>query len=382
MEINAMQMEDIQTRMAEIKGLLDSEDADVEALSAEVDQLEARSAEIRAQAEARSELVAKIANGNLGEVIESRTDKVEVKEPMNLEEVRSSAAYENAYANYIKTGNDAECRALLSDLATSGTVPTATMVDSLVRTAWDREGIMRRVKKAYLKGSLKVGFEMSADDAAIHTEGGDAVNEENLTLGIVTLTPASIKKWISISDEAMDLTGGEFLRYVYDEIAYKIAKKAADTLVADIIACGTVSTATCPVVPVLAEATVGVGTIAKAIANLSDQASEPVIMMNKLTWAAFKAAQYANNYGVDPFEGLPVEFNNSITAYSAATTGVTYAIVGDLGYGALANFPNGEEITFKFDDLTLATSDLVKIVGREYVGLGVVAPKAFVKITK
>ena len=79
---------------------------------------------------------------------------------------------------------------------------------------------------------------------------------------------------------------------------------------------------------------------------------------------------------------MPVIFNNSLTAYSAATTGVTYCIVGDLGQGALANFPNGEEIGFKFDDLTLAAQDLVKITGRQFVGLGVVAPNAFAKITK
>ena len=34
------------------------------------------------------------------------------------------------------------------------------------------------------------------------------------------------------------------------------------------------------------------------------------------------------------------------------------------------------------DDLSLSEKDLVKIVGREYVGLGVVAPKAFVRIMK
>ena len=104
--------------------------------------------------------------------------------------------------------------------------------------------------------------------------------------------------------------------------------------------------------------------------------------MNKATFASFKAVQAAGNYGYDPFEGLPVKFNSTITAYSAATTGVTYAIVGDFGEGAIANFPNGEDITIKYDDLSLAESDLVKIVGREFVALGVVGPKSFVKITK
>ena len=104
--------------------------------------------------------------------------------------------------------------------------------------------------------------------------------------------------------------------------------------------------------------------------------------MNKATFASFKAVQASGNYGYDPFEGLPVLFNSTIKAYSVATTGETYAIVGDFGEGAIANFPNGEDITIKYDDISLSEHDLVKIVGRQYVALGVVAPKAFVKITK
>lgn len=174
----------------------------------------------------------------------------------------------------------------------------------------------------------------------------------------------------------------EFLDYVYDELAYQIAKKAADELVGKIIAAPTASTATAVGVPAITVASIGLDTVAQAIANLSDEATNPVLMMNKLTYASIKAVQAAGNYGYDPFEGLPVEFNSTITAYSAATTGVPYLIVGDLQNGALANFPSGEEIEFKFDDLSLAEKDLVKIVGRKFVGLGLVAPGQFVKVTK
>ena len=118
------------------------------------------------------------------------------------------------------------------------------------------------------------------------------------------------------------------------------------------------------------------------MAKLSDEAANPVVIMNKATWGTFKAAQYAGSFEADPFEGLPVVFNNSLTAFTAATTGVAYAIVGDLGQGALANFPNGEGIEFKYDDTTLMAEDLIRVLGREYVGLGVVAPDAFVKIVK
>ena len=246
--------------------------------------------------------------------------------------------------------------------------------------------VFSNISKGFQKYRLiKVGFEISADGAVVHTEGAVAPTEEKLVIGVVELIPSSIKKWITISDEVIDMDAGSFLQYVYDEVTYQIAKKAADELLAKIEACGTVSTNTPSVnvaVPVVEADSITLGLIASAISQLSDQAANPVIVMNKTTWSAFKAVQYAANVPVDPFEGLPVIFNNSIEAFSAATTGVTYAIVGDFGEGAIANFPNGEEITLKYDDLSLAEKDLVKIVGREFVALGVIGPKSFVKIAK
>ena len=378
MELKEMTIEQLEERKSAIVAELDAPEADLDALETEAraikEELEARAAEAAKKAEIRSA----VANGN-GTVIE----KMKVEETkMSNTEIRNTPEYIKAYANYIKTEDDSECRALLTENG-SGTLPVPELVYDVVKTAWEREGIMSRVRRSFVKGNLKVGFEISSTGATVHTEG-QAVNEETLVLGTVNLVPAAIKKWISVSDEALDINaGGEnFLRYIYDELAYQIAKKAADELVAKIKACGTVSTTTCPGVPAITAATATLGTVAEAIGHLSDEAANPVIMMNKLTWSTFKGIQAAGNYGYDPFEGLPVVFNDTITAYSAATTGVPYMIIGDLEQGAMANFPAGDDIKFKFDEMTLATSDLVRVIGRQYVALGVVAPDAFVKVTK
>ena len=374
MEIKEMQMSDIEQRSLEIEELMKAEDADIEALSKEVEELEARKAEIETEVEKRKK--------EAEEALKTAKEVEKVEErKMDNKEIRNSKEYIDAFGEYIRTGDDKVLRTLLTENA-SGTVAVPDFVYNIVKTAWDEEGIMSLVRKSYLKGNLKVGFEIDADEAAIHTEGGEAVSEENLTLGIVELKPVSIKKWISISDEVYDLRGEAFLSYIYREIAHRIAKKAADTLIAKIEACGTVSTTTQVGVPVVTEATLGLGTIAKALAELSDEATNPVIIMNKKSYAAFKAVQYAGNYAVDPFEGLPVRFNNRITAYEAATTGVTYVMVGDLGEGALANFPNGEEITFKFDELSRKKEDLIEVLGREFIAIEPIAPNHFVKIQK
>ena len=343
------------------------------AIKAELEERKAAEAERRATAEA-------IARG-AGEVTET-IETIEEKKDMENIEIRNTKAYIDAYANYIKTENDAECRALLTENVAGGTVPVPEFVYDVVKTAWERDEITRRVRKAYLKGNVKVGFEISSTGATKHTEGGTAVTEETLVLGTVSMIPASYKKWISISDEVYDMRGEEFLRYIYDELTYQIAKSVANDLLDKIMACGTAATTTQVAVGSIKATQIAVGLVASALGNLSDEAANPMVVMNKATWSAFKAAQYAASVPVDVFEGLPVAFSNHLKSFAAATTGDAYVIVGDFGHGALANFPNGEEITFKFDDQTLMTQDLIRILGREYVAIEPVASGAFVQIVK
>ena len=377
-EIMMLDLDGIETRSAEINIEIDAAES-IEALDVLKDELNAlqeRKAEIAVEIEKRKTDMKTVAEG-AGKPIEVRKDN----EIMSNIEVRNTPEYINAFADYIKTGKDMECRALLTENV-SGAVPVPEFVYDIVKTAWEREEVMALVNRTNFRGNLKIGFEISGGEATVHTEGGAAVNEEELILGIVELVPASIKKWIAISDEVYDLRGEPFLRYIYDELTYRIAKKCADTLIAKIIACGTVSTTTCPSVPVYAVASVALGDVATAMGYLSDEAANPVIIMNRQTEAAYKALRASAGYAYEPFEGLRVLHNNTLTASAAATTGETIAIVGDLGHGAIANFPDGEGIDFKFDEMSRKKEDLIEVLGRRYVGLGVVAPDAFVKITK
>lgn len=379
--------------VAQLDAPVDEEPTDEEPIEEEAERASTEELETRSNVlmEERQNILAEIEKAEAAIEEEKRMAKevttkakvIEKREDTKMAdmEIRNTNEYINAYAEYLKTGEDAECRSLLSENA-SGTVAVPELVYDIVKTAWEREGIIARVRKAYLQGNLKVGFELSATGAVVHTEGSGQVTEETLVMGTVTLVPKSIKKWISISDEVYDLRGEAFIQYIYDELTYQIAKKAADQLIAAIEACGTASTTNSVAVPKVTAATVGVGTVAQAMAQLSDEAANPVVMMNKATWGTFKAAQYAGSFEADPFEGLDVLFNNTIKAFTVATTGETYAIVGDLEQGALANFPNGEDINIKFDELSQADYDLIKIIGRQFVGIGVVAPNAFVKITK
>lgn len=385
-ELSEMNLEEVKQRKAdleqEIRNAKDKES--LSGMEEKVRLVNERIAELE-DLEKRKAAVVALQNGTADgvKVVETRKEErsMEMTREEKIKEIRNSAKYIDAYAEYVKTGKAEEVRALLSENAEDGTIAVPDFVYDIVKTAWDKNEIMSLVETAEIAGNLKVQFEISGDDAQIHTEGGEAVTEEELTEGIATLVPAYIKKWISISDEVMSLRGSAFLNYIYRELAYKIAKKAADQLIAMIAALPAVATATSPNAAKITSAP-AVGTVAAAIGNLSDEAANPVIVMNKLTWSVFKAAQYANNYGVDPFEGLRVLYNNTLPAYNAASANAVYMIVGDFGHGALANFPNGQNIEYKFDDLTRKKEDLVEVLGKEYVGLGVTACKSFALVAK
>ena len=373
-EIMKLDAQGIEARNAEIKTEIEAatEQSQLDALVEERKALDERREAL--MVEARKADMLKVAQG-AGNVV--ATPAVEKR---SNDDVLASKEYVDAYARYLVNGNADECRSLLTSNV-SGQIPVPSIIDEIIRTAWDKSEILSRVRRTFVKGNLKVAFEKSADGAYVHTEGTSAPTEEEITLGIVEMIPANIKKWITISDEAVAMGGERLLRYIYDEITYQIVtKKLTDLVVGDIVAAPTSASSTKASAAAITAAP-GLDTVAKAFANLSDEAREPVVIMNKLTYANFKTAQVGGNYAVDPFEGLPVLFNNSLPAYDSASANAVYMIVGDLS-GVQVNYPEGDGVVIKYDDLSLAESDLVKVVGRQYAAHAVTACGRFCNVKK
>lgn len=376
MEIREMTVEQLEERKIAIAAELDNPEADLDALQEEVRAIKEELESRKDAEQKRAEIRASVAAGD-GEVL--ATVEEETREMPNIDEIRSSAEYCEAFKKYIISGDDTECRTLLTTDA-SGKVPVPSILENGIRTAWENDPIMSRVKKTFIRGFLKVPFEKSADAAYVHAEGTSAPTEEALDFGIVELKAENIKKWIKISDEAVTMGGEEFVRYIYDEITYQITKLAAKKGVLDISGAGTSHTSSAIGIPKVTLAP-AVNTIKKAAANLSDQASNLVVIMNRLSESAFLDAYAAANFAIDPFAGLPVLYTSALPAYSTASNNAVYAIVGDLS-GLQFNFPEGEEIVIKWDELSLAELDLVKVVGRQYAGHKVTTPGCFVNIAK
>lgn len=380
-DFSKMTIDELETRKAAIAVEVDNEGVDLDALDTEARAINDELNKRKADAKKRNAIRAAVAGA--ANVESRKLDNAEKHAP-TVDEVRASKRYINAFAKYIRTGDPAECRALLTTNSNvegnPGQLPVPTIIEEQIKTAWEQSGLLALVRRTYVRGNLNVGFELSATGATVHAEGTAAPAEEELTLGVVSLVPQSIKKWIRISDEAYDMGGEEFLRYIYDEITHRIIVEAKRLLIVAITSAPAASTATAIGVPSVSGAPT-LDVVAQAVALLSDEAENIAVVMNRQTHADFIAAIAGNGFMFNPFEGYSVHYDNNLPAYSVATDGAAWLIVGDFS-GAQFNFPNGEDVKLKFDDLSEAEADLVKIVGRMFAAIGITAPGRFAKVTK
>lgn len=360
MEIKEMSMQDIETRSLEIEELMKSDDANIDELKNEVDELEARKAEIIKEAEARKAEIDNVVKQ--AEVVEE-FKKEEVRTKMELKELRNTKEYIDAYAEYIK-GNEKELRTLLTENAEEdGTIAVPTYVEDKIWTDWDKSPILARVRKTFVKGNYKVGYEASATGAVLHKEGADAPQEEELVIAYIDFVADYYKKWIKVSDNVLALRGEAFLDYLFDEFGHQMAIALENAIVAEI--------ATSDLSAKVNHELDGDAVLA-GLAALSDEALNPVAIMSKQTYATIKAIRTTAGARIeDAFEGLEVLFNNTVSGI----------LVGDLD-GVIVNFPDGMDFKYIVDDRSLAEYDLVKIVGKIMAAMHLVRPNGFAVVNE
>lgn len=377
-DIKTFTREQIETRAAEIKAEIDAADAE---------KLAALNQELTALEERRKELDIEERKDNMKAVIEGAGQvitKAEEKEVRTLASVRSSDEYVEAFANYIKTGKDKECRALLTDLVDDGTVPVPTVIDEFINTAWERANLVSRVRRTSIKGVAVYPFEYSATPAEVHVEGTQHPEEETLVLGKVSVESTTLKKWITLSDTVIDLKGQAFLDYIYDEIEFRILELADAQVVAAIKAAPASATTSAAGVRELTVSNYDAFTIFGALAKLAAGATNPVAIMSKNVYFNYfmSLADLSGRpiYNVVSDNGRPTYFINGVEVIFDNSLADDEIIVGDLS-GVVMNLPNNREVTFVTDPYSLAEDDLVKIVGKMYAGFGVVRDGYFCKVT-
>ena len=320
-----------------------------------------------------------------------------------MEEVRNAfdtKEYNQLYADYIRSGKDTEIKNYIqrsgaANLSTSTSyVPIPVIMQGYVETAWAKYGkFSRLVSEMFDPAVLKIPVETAADGAVWHTENGDAPAQESITFGQVILNPKTIKKFIVLTTELMAMAADEFLRYVADELVYRVILALDNAIIdrTDANGLGVIGIVGNAMTETYSGAA-GFNVINEAVANLITF-DDLTIAMNPKTFfknfmgltdqvgrPIYQIAQDNEGRPAYYLNGYRVEFTQALPAYDDAASGRVYAVVGDFRRGYKLNYPEGRDVISLIDPYTLATEDAVRMIGRLYVAGNVVRPKHFVEI--
>lgn len=381
-----MTLKEIETRLAQIKTELDTEGADIEALSAEADNL----IEERGKFEARAKLLNKIAAG-AGTVVEpiAPVENEEEKRAKNFAETRRASV---------------PVKQVRSTLISSGKLATPTGVSGINELVGSRvSSIIDMVKIVDCSGmgANKVAYlDTDMAEAAAQTEGS-AVTATDPTFGYVEIKPASIRTMVQISEQVKAQTPLLYREKVVEQAMLALRKKAAQ-LVTAALKSSTLVHSEAATLDNSEKGVINDKTLrALALAYGGDESvvGEAVLFLNKTDLIAFgdvrgtneKKAVYeitpdtANpNTGTIKDGGLVVRYclNSNLTAL-AGTAQTTTAAQPTMFYGN----PQCLELDL-FKDYTIRTSDdfaidkgLETIIGASELGASVVVKNGFVTIT-
>ena len=359
---------------------------DIPALQSEAEEIDKQIAELE---ETRTKFEEQEKRMSLVKNVE--TEKVEARNEKTP--IESTPAYAEAWKRSIITGDDKEVRALTT---TTDNVPIPTIMQGYVETAWEKYGkFSRLVSNVSIKGYMSIPVELTATGAAWHAEGAEAPNEEALTFGEILLQPKMIKKWITTTDELEALAPEEFMRYLADELVYRVIFELDEAIIR-----GNNDANGKGVVGIIGNANtvqfaqeLGFNAINVAVAELATfdnltVAMNPRTFFNNVMGLTDTTERpiyqiATDNTGKPQYyiNGLRVEFTNAIDAYDDVAAGGAWAVVGDFK-GYKLNRPEGEAVKLIHDPYSLAEQDKQKYVARLFAAGNVTKLGYFAQLNK
>ena len=224
----ANRMTEIEQRLAAIRTEMDSEGADLTALSDEVDALlEERKTLLDAAAQRRT-MLGKIAGG-AGRAM--RSFEPQPQTPETREYGRDSEEYRSAWLKTI-AGNElteTEQRAWSTATASAGPlVPTQT-ANTIIEKVHQYAPLLDKITLLRVPGNVTYAVESEQADAAYHAENA-AITAAETGLTSISLSAYEIVKLVQISKSVQKMALDVFESWLTDMLAKKIAKMISDTI--------------------------------------------------------------------------------------------------------------------------------------------------------
>ena len=221
MDINEMTLEQIEERKLEIKGLLDQEGCDVDALADEVKALEERRATLMAEIEERKAKMNEVLAG-AGKIIEKMEERtMEKTYAANTPEYRA-AWLKNLQGNTL----DAEERTAMT---AGAAIPTETL-NKIIDKA-ELYPLFNAVDVLHIPGSVSIPKATTVNNGAVVAMGTAATDSDDV-LGTVTLTTYKIIKTLEITADVAAMSVDAFESWLVDRLANKMYRTVTKLIAA------------------------------------------------------------------------------------------------------------------------------------------------------
>lgn len=214
-------MNEIETRLLAIKGELELDNADLEALTKETEALLEERKGLLDAIEQRKLLLSKIANDNTLQTLE-RQDENKMERNKGIE----SLEYRSAFLNQLRNLelSEVEQRALTTATSSVGAVIPTQTSNKIVEKLKQYAPLLDKVEKLSVQGNITIPTEGTTIDAKIHAQG-TTITADADTLGSVTLGAYEVTKLVTISKSVMTMSIDAFEEWITTKIAKKLGEK-------------------------------------------------------------------------------------------------------------------------------------------------------------
>lgn len=251
-------LQEIATRKAELRSLLEGENADLdlEAIKKELDELDVEEKSINEKIEAETRKAEEEAEKRRKEAEELNNSEVKAKEikkeETKMEEKRftiDSPEYRTAWAKKLMGAklNEVDERALGDALTTTATTFVASDADTqginnaglliptsvrkeLMEIVFNTSPFLRDVRKLAVAGNVDLPYLFASDDANWYAETTCTVNE-GIEFRQLQLTGWELAKNIEITWKAEAMTVEGFIDFLMQELAMKMGKPLANSVI-------------------------------------------------------------------------------------------------------------------------------------------------------
>lgn len=222
-----MRLQEIEKRLSAIKGEIDKEGVDLDALEKEIEALKEERKALLEKIEKRKALLNGVASLENPTIIKTFEEEKEVRKmEFNKDNVLGAAEYRSAWLNSIRGQelNETEKRALTTAVGSVGNaVPTIT-VNKVIEKVKQYAPMLNKIELLGIKGNVSIPAEGTTIEAQLHAEGA-VINSDDDTLNKVNLSGFEVTKLVTISKSVETMSIDAFENWITTKIAKKVAEK-------------------------------------------------------------------------------------------------------------------------------------------------------------